>query len=97
MPGSTPSQLCHRGGGPSSNLCPLNRVKLGLAVRVKKLLTAPEVAQRLREIGFCEESVVKLLASQANVICLVCNARMALSHTLAESILVEPLTAADVA
>jgi Fe2+ transport system protein FeoA len=71
----------------------LNRVKTGLAVRVKKLLAAAEVAQRLREIGLCEESVVKLLTSQANVICLVCNARLALSSALAECILVEPLTA----
>jgi Fe2+ transport system protein FeoA len=72
-------------------LCALNRVKTGIAVRVKRLLAAPEVAQRLREIGFCEESVVELLTSQANVICRVCNARMALSTALAESILVEPL------
>jgi Fe2+ transport system protein FeoA len=73
------------------DLCPLNRVKTGIAVRVKRLLASPEVAQRLREIGFCEESVIELLTSHTNVICLVCNARLALSTALAESILVEPL------
>ena len=76
------------------DLCPLNRVKTGIAVRVKRLLAEPEVAQRLREIGFGEESVVRLLTSHTNVICLVCNARLALSTSLAESILVEPVLAA---
>jgi Fe2+ transport system protein FeoA len=79
------------------DLCPLNRVKTGIAVRVKKLLATPETAQRLREIGFCEESVVELLTSQTNIICLVCNARLALSTALAESILVEPVPAFAVA
>jgi Fe2+ transport system protein FeoA len=69
----------------------LNRVRTGIAVRVKRLLAEPEVAQRLREIGLCEEQIVKLLASQMNIICLVCNARLALSNQLAELILVEPV------
>ncbi len=72
-------------------------MKSGLAVRVRKLLTAPEVAQRLREIGFTEGSAIKLITSQASFICQVCNARLALSCALAESILVEPLGACDVA
>jgi hypothetical protein len=45
----------------------------------------------LREIGFGEEQIIRLLASSTNVICLVCNARLALSARLAETILVEPL------
>ena len=96
MRGTGPNHSLDR-GGPACGLCPLNWVKSGLAVRVKKLLAAPEVAHRLREIGFCEGSVIKLLSSQANVICLVCNARLALSYALAESILVEPLAGSDVA
>jgi len=75
----------------ASSRCPLNRVKAGLAVRVKQLSASPEVAHRLREIGFCEEQVVKLIATHANTICLVCNARLALSTALAEMILVEPV------
>ena len=96
MSGAAPSPSPDR-CGPACGLCPLNWVKSGLAVRVRKLLAAPEVAHRLREIGFCEGSVIKLLSSQANLICLVCNARLALSYALAESILVEPLAASDVA
>jgi Fe2+ transport system protein FeoA len=72
-------------------LCPLNRVKSGIAVRVKQLCAAPPIADRLREIGFCEDQVVRLLTSHSNIICLVCNARLALSEQLARSILVEPV------
>ena len=72
-------------------VCPLSRVKTGTAVRIKQLCASPEVSQRLREIGICEEQIVKLLANSVNIICLVCNARLALSAHLAEIILVEPL------
>ncbi len=72
-------------------LCPLSRVKAGVEVRIKQLCASPEVATRLREIGFGEEQIIKLVTSQANIICLVCNARMAISAQLAQAILVEPL------
>jgi len=77
---------CHR-----APLCPLSKVRAGMAVRIKQLPAAAEVTQRLREIGFYEESIIKLLTSQANFICLVCNARLAISEQLAQAILVEPL------
>ena len=76
--------------------CPLSRVKAGMAVRIKELSTPPEVSQRLREIGFVEKQVIKLVIRQANPICQVCNARLALSAELAQMIIVEPLTAAGV-
>jgi len=72
-------------------LCPLNQVKAGIAVRVRQLCATPELADRLREIGFCEDRIIKLLTSHNNIICLVCNTRLALSEQLARSILVEPL------
>src|SRR6266436_3674928 len=74
-----------------NSLCPLNRVRAGLAVRIRRLCAAPELAGRLREIGFCEDRIIKLLTSHNNIICLVCNTRLALSEQLAESILVEPV------
>ena len=73
------------------SLCPLNRVKAGVAVRIKQLCASTEVARRLREIGLGEEQIIKLITSQANIICLVCNARMAISAQLAQAILVEPV------
>ena len=78
-------------------LCPLNRVRAGLAVRIKQLCAAPAVADRLREMGFGEDQVVRLLTARTNIICQVCNARLALSQALAESILVEPVMATAIA
>jgi Fe2+ transport system protein FeoA len=90
MPVPTPIDS-PRHGIPGCEWCPLNLAKKGLTVRVRKLLASAEVAHRLREIGFGEDQVVRLIAAQANVICLVCNARLALSKALAETILVEPV------
>jgi ferrous iron transport protein A len=73
--------------------CPLSRVKAGVAVRIKQLCASPEVQNRLRELGLCEDQVIKLLTSQTNFICQVCNARLAISEQLAQLILVEPLRA----
>lgn len=75
--------------GPA--VCPLSRVKAGTTVCIKELAAAPEVRDRLRELGLGEEQRVKLLSSETNVICQVCNARLALSEKLARTILVEPL------
>ncbi len=76
--------------GPDCALCPLSHVKAGVEVRVKQLCAGPEVATRLREIGLGEEQIVKLVTGHANIICLVCNARLAISAQLAQLILVEP-------
>jgi len=72
--------------------CPLNRFKAGVAVRIKQLSVAPEVQNRLREIGLGEEQIIRLLTSRTNFICLVCNARLAISEQLAGLIFVEPVT-----
>jgi Fe2+ transport system protein FeoA len=64
-----------------------------MMVRIKELSTPPDVTQRLREIGFGEQQVIRLLISQTNLICEVCNARMAVSTQLAQLIIVEPLAA----
>ncbi len=77
-------------------VCPLSVVKAGVAVRIKQLCAAPEVQNRLRELGFCEDQIIKLLTSQANFICQVCNTRLAISEQLAKIILVEPLRPAPI-
>ena len=87
-PVPVPESLC---GQPF--LCPLNQVRTGTSVRIKRLAAAPEVTHRLRELGFCEEQKIKLLSGHAHVICQVCDARLGLSAQLAGTILVEPLTA----
>jgi Fe2+ transport system protein FeoA len=49
------------------------------------------MTRHLREIGFGEQQVIRLLIRQSNLICEVCHARLALSSQLAQMIIVEPL------
>lgn len=77
-------------------VCPLSRVKAGVAVRIKQLCAKPELQTRLREIGLREDQIIKLLTSQTNFICQVCDARLAISEQLARLIMVEPLRPAPV-
>lgn len=81
-------------GGP---VCPLNQVRAGTCVRIKQLSGSHALTSRLREIGLGEEQTVKLVSTQATVICQVCNSRLAISAELARSILVEPLSFARAA
>ena len=78
-------------------VCPLSRVQTRAVVCIKQLATAPEVTDRLREMGFCEEQQIKLVARDSNFICLVCNARLGISVELADSILVEAVAGATAA
>lgn len=74
-------------------LYPLTKVRAGCVVVIKQLTASPETNQRLREMGFGEEQRVKVVTLQNNVLCQVCNARLGLSAKLAESILVQQITA----
>lgn len=78
-------------------LCPLNRARAGISVRIKRLPDAPETTTRLREMGLGEEQVIKLVSAQTMVVCQVCNARLAIGAALAETILVEPVVLAKAA
>ena len=82
-------------GCPQPYVCPLSRVIAGTAVRIKRVSGSPEMTHRLRELGLCEEQKIKLLSRQPNLICLVCNARLAISPELADTILVETLSSRD--
>ena len=77
--------------GPHCEVCPLNRVRSGVAVRIKQLCASQEIQNRLRELGLCEDSIIRLVTSRNNFICQVCNARFAISEQLAKLILVEPV------
>jgi ferrous iron transport protein A len=76
-----------RCAGPE--VCPLSRVQAGAVVRIKRLCTAPEFTDRLRELGFREDQRIRLVSRQSNYICQVCNSRLAISGKLADSIMVE--------
>jgi len=72
-------------------VCPLNKIRAGMAARIRHLTTSPEVSNRLREMGFCEDQQIRLLSQESNIICQVCNVRLGISAQLAEAILVEPI------
>jgi Fe2+ transport system protein FeoA len=72
-------------------VCPLSRVQAGTTVCIKQLSTAPELSDRLRELGLCEDRQIKVVACESTFICQVCNARFGISEKLADSILVETL------
>jgi Fe2+ transport system protein FeoA len=80
-----------RCAGPQ--VCPLSHIKTGAVVCIRHLSTTPDVTNRLRELGFCEDQKIRLVARQSNYICQVCNARLAISGKLAESIMVEAVPA----
>jgi ferrous iron transport protein A len=69
----------------------LSAVRPGSSVRVLKLEGQPEVCHRLREMGFCENSVVRCLQAGPACICQIQHARVGLSSQLARQILVEPV------
>lgn len=78
-----------------AKVCPLSRVQAGSTVCIKHLSTAPELKDRLRELGLCEDQQIKVLACKSTFICQVCNARFGISQKLADSILVEALPATE--
>ena len=49
-------------------VCPLSQVKAGVAVRIRRLCAAPELQNRLRELGLGEDQIIKLLTGQTNFI-----------------------------
>lgn len=69
----------------------LASVPAGSSVRVQALQGHTEQANRLRELGFCENAVVRCLQSGSACVCVVDHARIALSAQLASQILVEPV------
>lgn len=68
-----------------------------MTVRIRRLGADPGVSRRLREIGLGEDQLVRLIAKSSNLICQVCNSRLALSSAVAAQILVEPVLPARVA
>lgn len=69
----------------------LSQMRVGMHARIRRLLAAPEVCQRLREIGLGERQVLRLVVRSASVICQVCNSRLALKRELAAHFHVEPV------
>ncbi len=67
----------------------LHDVEVGSSARVKELRGEPAVCQRLREMGFCEYAEIHKVSQSNALICKICDSRVALSKTLAQSIIVD--------
>jgi len=87
----TPAEKAPDACCAEAETCPLSTVEAGTTVCIKHLAVQPDVVNRLREMGLGEEQRIRLISRHPSLICQVCNARVALSQELAESILVEPL------
>lgn len=73
----------------SSNCCQnLSQVPTGKSVRIECLNGEEGACQRLREMGFCEQSIVEKIADSGALICKVCDSKVIISKKLAENIIV---------
>jgi ferrous iron transport protein A len=67
----------------------LSDVPVGRRVRIAQLSSQPETCSRLRELGFCENAVIRCVnKASGNIICEVCNTRIGLNQLVASSIYV---------
>ena len=69
----------------------LSDAPIGQFVRIQEIQSEPAVCQRLRELGFCENALVRCMVNtQGNLICEVCHSRIGLTSKIAQDILVTP-------
>jgi Fe2+ transport system protein FeoA len=67
----------------------LAEIPLGEEVRIRSLHGSPELSHRLRELGICEDAVLRCLCRvHGNLICEVSAARVGLNASIARDILV---------
>lgn len=70
----------------------LAEIPSGTSVTISRLESHPETCLRLRELGFCENATVRCVTNgSSQLICEVCNTKVGLNFTTANSIIVTPL------
>ena len=77
---------------PMSPSLPLCQLPAGSVGRVRELTGDSDFCQRVREMGFGESAYVTKIGGSGPFICQVNGTRIALSHSAAMHIVVEPLT-----
>jgi ferrous iron transport protein A len=71
----------------NKNLFVLAEIPAGEEVFIAELNSQPEMCNRLREMGFCEDARIKCVDNNgAMLICQVCNSRIGINQTLARQI-----------
>ena len=76
----------------SQTLLPLCQLPAGNLGRVRELTGDSDFCQRVREMGFGEAAFVTKIGGRGPFICQVNGTRLALSHSAAMCIMVEPLS-----
>jgi ferrous iron transport protein A len=77
---------------PNNPLLPLCQLPAGTMGRVRELTGDSDFCQRVREMGFGESAFVTKIGGRGPFICQVNGTRLALSHSAAMCVLVEPLS-----
>lgn len=77
---------------PINSTLPLCQLPAGAVGRVRELAGDADFCQRVREMGFGESACVTKISGAGPFICQVNGTRVALSHSAAMRIVVEPLT-----
>ena len=69
----------------------LSEIPAGRFVRIHHLESEANINHRLREMGFCENAIVRLVVNgEGNLICEVSNTRVGLNQSVADDIIVSP-------
>ena len=76
----------------AKNLCD---AVAGQRLRIQCLRGEEAMCERLREMGFCESSVVEKIADSGTLICKVCDAKVILSKGLAQNVIVKDICACE--
>jgi len=69
----------------------LSEAATGSRLHIECLHGEEGTCQRLREMGFCESSVVEKIADSGALICKVCDSKVVISKKLAENIIVSDI------
>lgn len=72
-------------------LSPLSALAAGATARICQITGDENFAQRIREMGFGEAALVTKISGTTTSLCQVNGTRIALNHSAALCILVEPL------
>ena len=70
----------------------LSEIPTGKYFLIQEIQSHPDTCQRLKELGFCENAVVRtVINGSSQLICEVCNTRIGLHHNVAKDIIVTPI------
>jgi ferrous iron transport protein A len=71
------------------NMNTLAHTPIGKSVRVSRIESKPETCIRLRELGFCEDAIIRpVVKGSSQMICEICNTRVGLHQSIAKEIFV---------